>query len=67
MATQTVAFPGDHQGLVDLDVVGQRFSAHDGLGGLPRGNKLRKNNSPSESVQNCIHDSGRIMGIRAAM
>ncbi len=67
MATQTVAFRDGHQGVGDLDVVRQRFNTHDSAGGLPRGNKLRTNNSPSESVHNRVHDSERIMGIRAAM
>src|SRR5258707_6043784 len=67
MATQTIAFRDGHQGAGDLDVVRQRFNTHDSPGGLPRGNKLRTNNSPSESVHNCVHDSERIMGIRAAM
>ncbi len=67
MATQTVALRDGHQGVGDLDVVRQRFNTHDNSGGLPRGNKLRTNNSPSESVHNCVHDSERIMGIRAAM
>jgi len=65
MATQTVAFRDGHQGVGDLDVVRQRFNTHDSSGGLPR--KLRTNNSTSESVHNCVHDSERIMGIRAAM
>jgi transcriptional regulator with GAF, ATPase, and Fis domain len=67
MATRTVAFRDGHQGVRDVDVVRQRFNAHDSSGGLPRGNKLRANNSPSESVHNCVHDSERTMGIRAAM
>jgi transcriptional regulator with GAF, ATPase, and Fis domain len=67
MATQTVAFRDGHQGLGDLDVVRQRFNTDDSSGGLPRGNKLRTINSPSESVHNRVHDSERIMGIRAAM
>ena len=67
MATQTVAFPDDHQRVGDLDVVRQRFNTHDSSGGLRRGNKLRTNNSPSESVHKCVQDSERIMGIRAAM
>src|SRR5258706_1951219 len=67
MATQTVAFRDGHQGVGDLDVVRQRLNTHDSSGGLPRGNKLRTNNSPSESVHNCVHDSERIMGIRAAL
>jgi transcriptional regulator with GAF, ATPase, and Fis domain len=67
MATQTVAFRDGHHGVGDLDVVRQRFNTHDSSGGLARGNKLRTNNSPSESVHNSVHDSERIMGIRAAM
>ncbi len=67
MATQTIAFRDGHQGAGDLDVVRQRFNTHDSSGGLPRGNKLRTNNSPSESVHNCVRNSERIMGIRAAM
>jgi len=67
MATQTVAFRDGHQGVGDLDVVRRRFNTHDSSGGLPRGNKLRANNSPSESVHNCVRNSERIMGIRAAM
>src|SRR4051794_11865568 len=66
MARQTVAFRDGHQGVGDLDVVRQRFNTHDSSGGLPRGNKLRTKNSPSESVHNCVHDSESIMGIRAA-
>src|SRR5882762_1353748 len=67
MATQTVAFPNDHQGVGDLEVVRQRFNTHDSSGGLQRGNKLRRNNSPSESVHNCLHNSERIMDIHTAM
>ena len=67
MATQTVAFPNDHQGVGDLDVVRRRFNTHDSSSGLPRGNKLRRNNSPSESVHNCLHNSERIMDIHTAM
>ncbi len=59
MATQTVAFRNGHQGVGDLDVVHQRFNTHGSSGGLPRGNELRTNK--------CVHDSERIMGIRAAM
>jgi transcriptional regulator with GAF, ATPase, and Fis domain len=65
MATQTVAFR-EGLGVGDLEVVRQRFNTHDSSGGLPR-KKLGTNNSPSESVHNCVHDSERIMGIRAAM
>jgi len=67
MATQTVAFRDGHQGVGDLEVVRKRFNTHDSSGGLPRGNELRTNNSPRESVHNCVHDSERIIGIRAAM
>src|SRR5258705_3649462 len=67
MATQTVAFRDVHQGSRDLEIVRQRFNTHDSSGGLQRGNKLRRNNSPSESVHNCVQDSERIMGIRAGM
>jgi formate hydrogenlyase transcriptional activator len=67
MATPTIAFRDGHQGAGDLDVVRQRFNTYDSSGGLPRGNKLRTNNSPSESVHNCVRNSEKIMGIRAAM
>jgi transcriptional regulator with GAF, ATPase, and Fis domain len=67
MATQTVAFRDGHQCVGDLDVVRERLNIHDSLGGLLRGDKLQTINSPSESVHNCVHDSQRIMGIRAAM
>ncbi len=67
MATQTIAFQDGHQGAGDLDLVRQRFNTYDGSGGPPRNSKLRANNLPSESVHNCVHDSERIMGIRAAM
>src|SRR6266496_1864343 len=67
MATQTVAVRDGHQGFGDLDVVRQRFNTYGSSGGLPRGNKLRTNNSPSESVHKYVHDSESIMGIRAAM
>jgi transcriptional regulator with GAF, ATPase, and Fis domain len=67
MATQTIAFQDGRRDAGDLDVVRQRLNTHDNWGGLPRGNKLRTNNSPSESVHHCIHDSESILGIRAAM
>jgi hypothetical protein len=60
MATQTAAFPDNPQGADDFDVLRQSFSTHDSSGGLPRGNKLGTNNSPSESVRNCVHDSLKI-------
>jgi transcriptional regulator with GAF, ATPase, and Fis domain len=67
MATPTLAFRDGHEGAGDLNVIRQRFNTHDSPGGLPRGNKLRTNNSPSESVDNCVRNSESIMGIRAAM
>jgi len=67
MATQTVALRDGHQGVGDLDLVRKRPNTHDSSGGLPRGNKLRTNNSSSESVHKRVRDSERIMGIRAAM
>jgi len=67
MATQTVAFPDDHQGLGDLDVIRQRFNTHDSSGGPQRRDKLQTNNSLSELVHNRAHYSERIIGIRAAM
>src|SRR3984957_14933207 len=67
MATQAVAFRGGNQGGGALGGVRLRFDTRDSSGGLPRGDKLRTNNSPIESVHNCVHDSKRIMGIRAAM
>jgi transcriptional regulator with GAF, ATPase, and Fis domain len=67
MATQTVAFPDDHQGLGDLDVIRQRFKTHDSSGGPQRRDKLQTNNSLSELVHNRAHYSERIIGIRAAM
>jgi transcriptional regulator with GAF, ATPase, and Fis domain len=47
MATQTVAFPDDHQGGGDLYLVRQRSNTHDSSGGPQRRNKLRK---PSASM-----------------
>jgi transcriptional regulator with GAF, ATPase, and Fis domain len=67
MSTQTVAFREGHQGIGDLDIVRQRFNPHDRSGGPERRDKLRTNNSPRELVHNCVHDSERIMGLRAAM
>jgi len=67
MATQTAAFRDGHQNVGHLDVVHQHLSTNDSSGGLPRGNKRRTNNSPSESVHHCVHDSESILGIRAAM
>jgi transcriptional regulator with GAF, ATPase, and Fis domain len=65
MATQTAAFQDRHQGVGDLAVARKRFNTHDSSDGLPRGDKLRTNNSPIESAHNRVHDSERIMGIRA--
>jgi transcriptional regulator with GAF, ATPase, and Fis domain len=67
MASETVVFRDGRQGVVDLDAVRQSFDPHDSSGGPQRRNKLRAVNSPSESVHNCVDDSERIMGIRAAM
>jgi transcriptional regulator with GAF, ATPase, and Fis domain len=66
MATQSVAFRDGHQRVGDLDAVRQRFNTQDSSDGLPRGNKLRTNNSPSESV-NCVYNSERNKGILTAM
>src|SRR5882724_6788394 len=66
MATQMIAFRAGHQSASDLNVVRQDFNTHDNSGRLPRRNKLRTNNSPNESIDNCVHDSERIMGVRAA-
>jgi transcriptional regulator with GAF, ATPase, and Fis domain len=65
MATQTVAFRDGYQGVGDFDVVRQCFNTHDSSDGLSRGDKLRTNNSPSESAHNRVPDSERIMRIRA--
>ena len=67
MATQTVAFPDDRQGLGDLDAIRQSSNTHDSSGGPQRRDKLQTNNSLSEPVHNCAHNSERIIGIRAAM
>jgi transcriptional regulator with GAF, ATPase, and Fis domain len=67
MPTQTVAFPDDHQGLGDLNVIRQSFNTHDSSGGPQRRDKFQTNNSLSEPVHNCAHNSERIIGIRAAM
>ena len=67
MATETVTFPHDHQSLGDVEVIRQSFNTHDSSGGPQRRNKPRTNNSQSEPVDNCVHDSERIIGIRAAM
>jgi transcriptional regulator with PAS, ATPase and Fis domain len=77
MATPTVAFQDDPQSVDDLDVArlrsrerqspDRRLNPQDSSGGPQRRNKLRTINSPSESVHNCVHDSERITGIRAAV
>src|ERR1700740_2814402 len=67
MATETVTFPHDHQNLGDVEVIRQSFNTHDSSGGPQRRNKPRTNNSQSEPVDNCVHDSERIIGMRAAM
>jgi transcriptional regulator with GAF, ATPase, and Fis domain len=60
MATQTIAFPENHQDAGDLGVVRQSYNTHDSSDGLQRRNKLRTNH-------NCLHDSERIIGICAAV
>ncbi len=67
MATQTIAFRDGHRGVDKLDVLPRRFDARDSSHGLTRGNQLRINNSPGESVRNGVHDSERNKGILAAM
>src|SRR5277367_2825866 len=58
MATQTVAFPDDHQGAENLDLV--RKGSHASAERLQPRPKLRTNH-------NCLHDSERIIGICAAV
>jgi transcriptional regulator with GAF, ATPase, and Fis domain len=60
MATQTVAFPSDHQHERDLGVVRRSYSTHDRSDGPERHNKLRTN-------QTCLHDPEKIIGISAAV
>jgi transcriptional regulator with PAS, ATPase and Fis domain len=60
MATQTVAFSDDHQDTRNLNLVRQSFDPPESSGGSHRGQKLRTN-------RNSLHDSERIIGIRAAM
>src|SRR5579862_6315780 len=67
MATQTIAFRNGHEDVGSHDVIRRHLSTRDGSDGLPRGNKLHTNKSPSESDHNCIHDSERIMGTRTAV
>jgi transcriptional regulator with GAF, ATPase, and Fis domain len=67
MATQTVVFREGHQSERGFDGVCKLFNKLDSSSGLPPGKKRRTNNSPSEFAHNRVHDSERIMGIRAAM
>jgi formate hydrogenlyase transcriptional activator len=60
MATQTTAFPDDHQPTGDVGVVRQRFDPYGNSDGPQRRIKLGTNH-------NCLHDSERIIGIRAAV
>jgi hypothetical protein len=60
MATQTMAVPDDHQGAGNLDLV--RQIAHASAEQLQPRAKLRTNNSPSEPIHDCVHDSGKIIG-----
>jgi transcriptional regulator with GAF, ATPase, and Fis domain len=65
MATQTVAFPDDHQGAGTLDLV--RQSSHASAERLQRRAELRTCTPPSEHPDNEIDDSERIVRICAAM
>jgi hypothetical protein len=65
MATQTVAFPDDHQGAGNLDLVRQSSQASAEL--LQPRAKLRTCTPPSEHPDNEINDSERIVRICAAM
>ena len=65
MATQTVAFPDDHQGAGNLDLV--RQSSHASAERLQPRAKLRSCTRPSECPGNEINDSERIVRICAAM
>jgi len=60
MATQTTAFPDDHQPTEDIGFVRQRFDVYDSSDGPQRRIKLGTNH-------NCLRDSERIIGIRAAV
>jgi hypothetical protein len=64
MATQTVAFPDDHQGAGNLDLV--RRSSHVSAERLQPRAKLRTCTPPSEHPHN-ENDSERIVRICAAM
>jgi formate hydrogenlyase transcriptional activator len=65
MATQRVAFPDDHQGAGNLDLV--RQSSHASAERLQPRAKLRTCTLPSEHPDNEINDSQRIVRICAAM
>jgi transcriptional regulator with GAF, ATPase, and Fis domain len=65
MATQTVAFPDDHQGAGNLDLV--RQSSHAIAELLQPRAKLRTCTLPSEHPDNELNDSQRIVRICAAM
>jgi hypothetical protein len=65
MATQTVAFPDDHQGAGNLDLV--RQSSHAIAERLQPRAKLRTCTLPSEHPDNELNDSQRIVRICAAM
>ena len=65
MATQTVAFPDDHQGAGNLDLV--RQSSHASAERLQPRAKLRTCTPPSEDLDNEINDPERIVRICAAM
>ena len=65
MVTQTVAFPDDHQGAGNLDLV--RQSSHAIAERLQPRAKLRTCTLPSEHPDNELNDSQRIIRICAAM
>jgi len=65
MATQMVAFPDDHQGAGNLDLV--RQSAHASAELLQLCAKLRTYTPPSEHPDNETNDSERIVRICDAM
>ena len=65
MATHTVAFPDDHQGAGNLDLL--RQSSHASAERLQPRAKLRTCTLPSEHPDNEINDSQRIVRICAAM
>src|SRR6267378_746263 len=64
-ATQTVAFPDDHQGAWNFDLV--RQSSHASAERLQPRADLRAYTPPSEHLDNETNDSERIVRIRAAM